>query len=255
MSGLTRTLSWRDWMVPALLGAGFRHERARRERLVVATATEAQVRAAQQGLALAREVHDVVSNNLSVVVVQAELAQLLMHSDPAGSRRAMERVQDSGRLALGETRRLLDSLRELDAGDLVRALTWTDVCDLVVRMRQAGLPVTLDAPQPAPALTPEVSATAYRIVQEALTNVLRHARQAPTTVNISQEAGTLIIDVRDLGGAARVGSGAASDLGGAGDGLSGIRERVTSCGGTLTVGPSDDGGYRIHAVLPAGAPR
>jgi signal transduction histidine kinase len=235
------------WWIFAL-GAGFRHERELRERVALATATEAQVNAARQRLAMAREVHDVVSHSLSVVVVQAELAQVLLHTDPDGSRQAMERVQDTGRLALTETRRLLDALRDPDGEEAVAdAPSWSDVPDLVVRMRQSGLPVTMDRPVPDPELTPEVSATAYRIVQEALTNVLRHAGSSPTTVNISHEATRLVIDVRDEGGMALSSQGP-------GHGLSGMRERVSAVGGELTAGPSDGGGYEVRAVLPTGGP-
>jgi signal transduction histidine kinase len=233
------------WWVFAL-GAAFRQEHLLSERVALEAASEAQVAATQQRLAMAREVHDVVSHSLSVVVVQAELAQVLIDTDVAGSRGAMERVQNTGRLALVESRRLLAALRDPDNEETVAdPPSWSDVPDLVVRIRQSGLPVTMDGPAHEPELTPEVSAAAYRIVQEALTNVLRHAGSSPTTVNISHEATRLVIDVRDEGGMALSPRGA-------GHGLSGMRERVSALGGEFTAGPSPTGGYEVRAVLPTG---
>lgn len=235
------------WWIFAL-GAAFRHERDLRDRLAAATVAEAEIRAANQRLGLAREVHDVVSNSLSVVVVQAELAHLLLESDAAGAREALESVQSTGRLALSETRRLLEELREPALPDGVApAPNWLDLPDLVGRMRHSGLPVVMETLPATPPLTPQVSAATYRIVQEALTNVMRHAGRSPTRVCITQDESHLIIEVRDAGGTTQ-------GQVGAGYGLAGMRERVAGCGGDLTSGPAAEGGYRVRAVLPLGEP-
>lgn len=242
------TWGFNAWWIFAL-GAGFRHERALRDRLAVATTAEAEVRAANQRLGLAREVHDVVSHGLSVVVVQAELAQMLLESDTAGAREALKSVQSTGRQALSETRRLLEELREPGLPDgLAPAPNWSDLPDLVGRMRHSGLPVVMETLPATPPLSPQVSAATYRIVQEALTNVMRHAGKSPTRVRISQDDSHLIIEVRDVGGPSQ-------GQVGAGFGLAGMRERVAGCGGDLTAGPAVDGGYHVRAVLPLGERR
>ena len=231
------------WWIFAL-GAGFRHERKLRDRLALATAAEAEVRSARQRIRVAREVHDVVSHGLSIVVVQAELAQLLLESDPPRARAAMKSVEDTGRQALTEIRGVLEALREPDLADPDEQLPgFPDVPDLVSRMQRSGLPVVMDAPTTAPRLSAQVSATAYRVVQEALTNVLRHAGQSATSVKIGHDDQQLIIDVQDAGGESWAPSGE-------GLGLTGMRERVAACGGHLTVGTAAQGGFRVHAVLP-----
>jgi signal transduction histidine kinase len=237
------------WWIFAL-GAAFRHERNLRDRVAQAVAAQAQAEAADQRVTLAREVHDVVSHGLSVIVVQSELARLFMTSDPARADEALRRVQDTGRDALGETRRLLEALRDPtqeNAGS--QPPTWPDVPELVRRMRESGLQVTLDAPGGEPALTPEASATAYRVVQEALTNALRHAHTSPTSVAVSQQADLMVIDVQNDSEP----TGELDARAVPGYGLSGMHERVAACGGLLTTGPRPEGGYRVRAVLPLGA--
>ena len=231
------------WWIFAL-GAGFRHERNLRDRLAEATAAEAEVRAANERLRVARDVHDVVSHGLSVVVVQAELAQLFLESDPPRARAAMKNVEETGREALSDVRGVLESLREADRTESdAQSPNYADVPDLVDRMQRSGLPVLMEAPPDSPQLSSQVSATAYRVVQEALTNVLRHAGPSPTSLHIDHDDHQLIIDVRDAGGES-------SSVAGEGFGLAGMRERVAACGGQLTAGASAEGGFRVRAVLP-----
>jgi signal transduction histidine kinase len=235
------------WWIFAL-GAAFQHERRLRDRVAQAVAAQSQAQAAEQRVSLAREVHDVVSHSLSVVVVQSELARLFMTSDPARAEEAMRRVQDTGREALGETRRLLESLRDpTQTGPTSQAPTWPDVPELVRRMQESGLRVTMDASVSSPSLTPEASATAYRVVQEALTNALRHAHTSPTSVQVTQQADLLVIDVQNDSEPMGHLSGLPES---SGFGLSGMQERVVACGGLLTTGPRPGGGYRVRAVLP-----
>jgi signal transduction histidine kinase len=230
------------------LGAAFRRERMLRERVTQAVAAQSKMQAAEQRVTLAREVHDVVSHSLSVVVVQAELARLFITSDPVRAEAALQRVQDTGREALGETRRLLEALRDPSlANQAAQPPTWTDVPELVRRMRESGLLITLEAQTVDPELTIEASATAYRVVQEALTNALRHARTSRTTVLVTQQADLFVIDVQNDDSERR---GADNSASASGYGLSGMQERVSACGGMLTTGPRPGGGYRVRAVLP-----
>ncbi|WP_270889464.1 sensor histidine kinase [Pedococcus sp. 5OH_020] len=234
------------------LGAAFRHEGLLRERVAQAVAARSRVQVAEERLGLAREVHDVVSHSLSVVVVQSELARVFMTSDPARAQEAITRVQETGREALGETRRLLEALRDpSQANRAAQAPTWLDVPELVRRMRESGLQVSLDAHCGDPALTAEASATAYRVVQEALTNALRHAGTSPTSVAVSKQADLLVIDVQN-DRESTPGHDAADSA--PGYGLSGMHERVAACGGMLTTGRRPGGGYRVRAVLPLGHP-
>jgi signal transduction histidine kinase len=115
-------------------------------------------------------------------------------------------------------------------------------------MRDSGLEVSLQAPDGDPALTAEASATAYRVVQEALTNALRHARTCPTSVAVTRQADLLVIEVEN-----DLPAGSSDGAAVPGYGLSGMRERVAACGGMLTTGPRPDGGYRVRAVLPLDA--
>ena len=231
------------------LGVAFRRERLLREQVTEALAAQSRAQSAEERVHLAREVHDVVSHSLSVVVVQAELARLVMTSDPDRAEQAMGRVQDTGRAALAETRRLLEALRDPARTQQVAQLpTWTDIPELVRRMSDSGLQVQLRLPDRSPALTPEVSATAYRVVQESLTNALRHARTSETTVDVTEHDGELLIDVHNNGQA--TGGGGSEPPTPEGFGLSGMRERVAVCGGTLTTGTRPEGGYRVQAVLP-----
>ncbi|GAB3067075.1 sensor histidine kinase [Phycicoccus sp. Root101] len=235
------------------LGAAFRRERILRERVTQAVAAQSRMHAAEQRVSLAREVHDVVSHSLSVVVVQTELARLFMTSDPERAEEALRRVQETGRTALGETRRLLEELRDPTSADAAALTpTWPDIPELVHRMRESGLHVTLQLPDGDPQLTPEASAAAYRVVQEALTNSLRHARTSQTTVDVTRQADLLLIEVQNDTEAA---VGIDEPAVGGGYGLSGMQERVTACGGMLTTGPRPEGGYRVRAVLPVAGGR
>lgn len=230
------------------LGAAFRHERLLRER--VADASEARARAAnaEERLRLARDLHDVLSHSLSVVVVQAEVADAYLDSDPALSRAAMRNVAATGRAALADTRRLVNVLRDQESAEAdADLLGMTDVPSLVSRVRTAGLPIRLQMDQ-LPAMSHEVTVTAYRVVQESLTNVLRHAGPVPTGVDVRVDTTTLVIEVSNTEGQQRVGNS------GTGHGLQGMRERVLSCGGQLTSGPDPMGGFRVTAVLPTGQP-
>jgi signal transduction histidine kinase len=228
------------------VGAALRHERLLRQRASAASEARSRAVAAEERLRLAREVHDVLSHSLSVVVVQAEVADTFLDTDPARSREAIRQVAATGRAALGDTRKIVELLRDTDTGAVnAPPPGLAEIPALVDRLRQSGLPVSLDIGPRLPSLSTDVAATAYRVVQESLTNVLRHAGQAPTRVTLQALDGSMVINIRDHGAAVEPVSRRP------GHGLTGMRERVLSCGGELSSGPCAPGGFLVRAVLPA----
>ena len=210
-------------------------------------------------LRIARELHDIVAHHLSVVVIQAQGAQRIIGRDHDRAMAAMSQVEQTGRTALEEMRSLLGLLRSgeppEDLGEPADGVSQArmalpglaDISALAVQMRAAGLPVTLRAVGEPGTIREDVSLTGYRIVQEALTNVVKHAGPATATVTLTF-GNTLDIEVTDDGRGAAAGLAAA--LPGAGHGLAGMRERVTMLYGKLAVGPRPGGGYRVHATIP-----
>ncbi len=186
--------------------------------------------AGEEQARLARELHDVIAHSLSVIVVQAAAADDVFDARPDQARAALRSIEGAGREALGDLRRLLAGEQPgLDRlGELAEPL------------RAAGLEVAMSVDGAAPA---EVEGSAYRIVQEALTNTLRHASARRAEVEVRAHDGVLELDVRDDGR----GGGFAD---GAGRGIAGMRERAALLGGTLEAGSRPDGGFRVHARLP-----
>ncbi len=206
---------------------------------------------------IARELHDVVAHRVSLMTVQAGAAKTVASADPEAAVRAMGAVEEAGRQALDELRHLLGVLRpSTGSGGTEPQPGLADLPALVARMREAGLDVDLDV-DPAIDLDVEpdsdgvthglparVELSAYRIVQECLTNVVKHAGPgARTGVRLTTEGRDLVVEVRDDG------SGATS-LPGAGHGIVGMRERAQLLGGSLDVGPRPDGGFAARARLP-----
>jgi signal transduction histidine kinase len=220
--------------------------RGRREAVTqVARTAAAERTVADERARMARELHDIVSHNLSVVVLQAAGAQAAGSPD-AGT---LEKIERSGRQALVEMRRLLGVLRQ--PGEQARQLElapqpgMTDVPALVDGVRAAGLPVMLVVDGDLAGLPAAVEISAYRIVQEALTNVLKHAGKASAEVHLSCGAAEVLIEVTDDGTSPQAG---AED--GGGHGLVGMRERVALFGGELAAGPRPGGGFAVRARLP-----
>lgn len=208
---------------------------------------EAQRAVDEERTRIARELHDLVAHRVSMITVQAGAAQTVAVSDPERAIRAMEAVEEAGREALVELRQVLGVLRaDGDRENRVPIHGLADVPDLVAEMRSAGLDVSLsnvDTPSHLPA---GVDLASYRIVQEALTNVLKHGGSSPTAeVRISNTDQMLTIEVADRG------SGV-STLPGSGQGLVGMRERAVLLGGSFESGPRPDGGFKIVARLPTG---
>ena len=194
---------------------------------------------------IARELHDVVAHRVSMITVQAGAAQTVASSDPERAIRAMKAVEEAGREALGELRQVLGVLRsDEQRDDLVPIHGLADISVLVAEMKRAGLDVSLSSDGVPDSLPARLDLAAYRIVQEALTNVLKHAGPTPDAeVLLSADGDTLTIEVIDRG------SGA-STLPGAGQGLVGMRERTALLGGTFEACSRVGGGFRIVARLP-----
>jgi signal transduction histidine kinase len=195
---------------------------------------------------IARELHDVVAHSVSVAVVQAEAGETLLERDPDAARQAFVAIQDTGRQALAELSRLLGIMRkDGDAPNLAPPASISRLAPLVEEMRAAGLPVDIVVDGRPRQLAPGVDLSAYRIVQEALTNTLKHAGPAHAVVRVTYDQRALEVEVTDDG----AGTANGADRGG-GHGLVGMRERVTLYGGELEAGRRPEGGYAVRARLP-----
>ena len=220
-----------------------RAERLERER------DEAAARAVEAERArIARELHDVVAHSMSVMVVTAGAARRIVDRDPDAAREAMGSIETTGRQALDEMRRLLGVLRRDGDDSFARAPqpSVKHLDALVHQVADAGLPVALEIEGDPRPLAAGLDLSAYRIVQEALTNALKHAGPATATVRLCYGDGALELRVTDDG------RGGAADrrTGADGHGLIGMRERVALYGGDLTAGPRPGGGYEVRARLP-----
>jgi signal transduction histidine kinase len=199
---------------------------------------------------VARELHDLVAHSVSVMVIQAGAARQVLDRTPAEAEAALLAVEKTGRDTMAELRTLLGALGDEseeaggEGGGLAPQPGLDRLMELVARVRQAGLPVTIDISGKTRPLPSGVDVTAYRIVQEALTNALRYAAGATTLVQVGYEATQVRLEVLDSG------PGAAPDSQGAGAGLAGLRERAGLAGGHLEAGPRLGGGWAVRAWLP-----
>jgi signal transduction histidine kinase len=209
----------------------------------------AQRKAMEERLRIARELHDSLTHSISVVQVQAGVAVHLARKRGEDVPPALLAIQEAAADAVRELRATLGVLRSEDDGD-GSGLGQLD--SLVARAQAAGLPVTVTVTGAVRPVPPEVDQAAYRIVQEALTNVGRHAGQACASVHLHYTPETLSVQVDDDGKGTVAGTGTPPPV--AGLGLVGMRERVSALGGRLQAGPHDDGGFRVRAELPARAP-
>jgi signal transduction histidine kinase len=205
---------------------------------------------------IARELHDVVTHNVSVMVIQAGAARKVMADEPEQAREALLAVEAGGRAAMTELRHVMGLLTMDSAGpdpagaaDLTPQPGLDRLGELVDRVRDSGMPVALTMtgrPRPVPS---GIELAAYRVVQEALTNTVKHAAGAAATVLVEWRTDRLRVQVTDTGGAPRTPVAA-----GAGHGLIGLRERLAVYGGTLHTGRRVSGGYRVDARIPLEAP-
>ena len=206
---------------------------------------------AEERSRIARELHDVVSHAISVTVLQARGARRTLDTDPTTARRALDAIEQTNTAALGDMRRLLAVLRDTEpegrsADDHSPQPSLAHLDRLLEHVRESGVPVEVGVVGDARDLPPGVDLSAYRIVQEALTNVLKHSARAEARVVLEYADNALAVTVIDNGIPGPVNG---TDPGG-GHGLIGIQERVAVVGGSVTAGPRPDGGFEVRATLP-----
>ena len=239
------------WLFALLLGRRGRRAvaaEARAAQLERDHEQRAQAAVATERGRIARELHDVIAHSVSVMTVQAGAARMQLPDHPDRAMPPLMAVEETGRQALTELRRLLGILHENDARTLAPQPGLTDLPGLAEAMQHAGVEVDVRVdgrPRPLPA---SLDLTAYRIVQEALTNVLKHAGPAQATVVVHYHPDALRLDITDDGKAPP------TTADGSGHGLPGMQERVNLFGGQLAAGPSRDGGYSVNAQLPLESP-
>jgi signal transduction histidine kinase len=245
-------------LIPALIAAAVFGGIAVRNRNAYAASIQARAegealrRVDEERLRIARELHDVVAHTMATINVQAGMAAHVLTDQPGVAAEALQTIRTASKDGLRELRAILNVLRQADEGDPTQPVPGLAQLDtLVSGAERAGLPVALrqfGSPRELPA---PVDLTAYRIVQESLTNVIRHAGPATATVVISYDGIGLQIEVTDTGigpGPLPLGGGAA---GTGGYGLTGMRERAAAVGGIIAAGPGPGGGFRVTARLPA----
>jgi signal transduction histidine kinase len=203
---------------------------------------------AEERLRIAREIHDVVAHTLAVITVQAGVAAHLADEQPTEARRALDSIEQTSRGASAEMRSLLTVLRPDRPPEATAPPPGlADLPALAARSEAAGLHVDLTVDGQPQALTSGADLTAYRVIQESVTNVLRHADTDRCEVRLVYRPSMIVIEVTDSGRGPRRGRGS-------GHGLIGMRERLTAYGGRLTAGPQADGGFQVRAELPVPGP-
>ncbi|HEX2159636.1 MAG TPA: sensor histidine kinase [Actinomycetes bacterium] len=230
-----------------------RAERAERTR-----EEEARRRVDEERMRIARELHDVVSHTIGVISVQAGVAAHLLHRRPDKAADSLAAIRQASDEALGELHAMLGVLREGGGEDgrapLAPAPGLAELDTLVAQAAGAGVEVTVSLEGEPRRLPPAVDLAAYRVVQESLTNVARHAGASRAEVSVRHSDGRLVVEVTD-DGRARPGNGPGNANGnGSGQGILGMRERARALGGSLEAGPRPGGGFRVQATLPVGAP-
>jgi signal transduction histidine kinase len=225
-----------------IIGFAVRQQRAYAQ----AQAEKQRYAIAEERLRIARELHDVVAHSLSLIAVQAGVGSYVAAEQPGEAARALSSIEATSRGALNEMRRLLGALRDDDTtAELEPAHGLADLPQLIKGATDAGVPVRLEVRGARCDLAPGVSLAAYRIVQEALTNVIKHAGKASTQILVTYERGAVSVEVTDAGGA--VARPAAAS---AGHGIAGMRERAALYAGEFSAGPLPDGRFRVTARLP-----
>ena len=228
-------------------GFGYATARRREDQERVRRALEREV-IAEERVRMSRELHDVVGHTVNLLVVQAGAARMVLDQDPAQARDLLKGMEDTGRETLADLDRVLATLRDdtkrgEDRGDTANgAPGLAQLPDLVGRFHDSGVDARLTI-DPGLRLPRDLDLAAYRIVQEALTNTLKHAAPCSATVAVERRDGSMIIQVSDTGPGVRRADPH-------GRGLVGIAERVSMCGGVLEHGNGQDGGFRLRAVLP-----
>lgn len=208
---------------------------------------EARARVDAERLRIAREVHDTVAHAVAIINVQSGVTAHVLDKRPEQAREALRTIEETSSRALREMRAVLGVLR--DDGDGRAPHPGLDQIDeLTAKAREAGLDVTLEASPPAAPLPSAVGSAAYRILQESVTNVIRHV--GPTRVTVALNPGTDVLEIRVTDEGRRTGDGAASAPDGPGHGILGMRERCRLLGGEFDAGPTPGGGFEVAARLP-----
>jgi signal transduction histidine kinase len=227
-----------------LIGWNVQSRRLRLRALEAGHAAAAAQAAADERLRIAQELHDVVAHSLGVIAVQSGVGLHVLRTDPDEAERALEHISQTSRSSLTEIRRLLGAIREDGHPGYQPAPTLAELPALLRDLELAGLDVHFDVDGDLERLPAGMELAAYRIVQEATTNTLRHADARHLSVQLRTDDGAFLIDVVDDG------HGSSSLDGAAGHGLVGMRERVALYGGTVHAGPAPAGGFRVSARLP-----
>jgi signal transduction histidine kinase len=242
--------------IPWLVGRSLRHQGALSRELAEKADRAEHAREEEERMAvigerarIARELHDVLAHNLSVMVVQAGAARRIVERDPDTAADAADLIRTTGREALAELRSLLGPMHREDGEPLEGVPSLKAINRLVRRAREAGLTVKLHVEGDPIDLPTGVDLTAYRVVQEALTNTLKHAGEARAEVTVRYEPWEVVVEVEDDGDGPEAAADGLSRLGG-GHGLVGMRERVTLYGGLLQAGRRRGGGFAVRARLP-----
>jgi signal transduction histidine kinase len=226
-------------------------EQARREQAAEAARARQQVR--EERVRIARELHDVVAHTLAVITIQAGVARRLMAKRPEKTASALALIEEIGRTAQDELRVVLGLLRDEEVEPISRtpAPRLADLKELVETVRASGTKVELRRTGADRSLSPAVELSIYRVVQEALTNVVRHAPGAQAVVDLTVSGDDVCVEVTDNGGASRAtGEKMPPSLGATRHGIVGMRERVDAFGGSLSAEHLADGGFRVSARIP-----
>jgi signal transduction histidine kinase len=250
--------AWAAGVLSRTKRANLQAAQSRADRAEAELDRQAAQAAEQERTRIARELHDVIAHHVSLIAVQAEAAASLLPGRPEQARSAVEIIGDTARQALTELRRLLGVLRKpSERPETAPSASLGELGEVLDQVRGTGLPVDFEIVGTPGPLAPGVDLTAYRIVQEALTNTIRHSRATRAAVRLCYEPGYITVSVTESGrrpdGLPPVdGAGPPGSLiTGSGLGLAGIAERVASCGGNLTVGPTPASGFAVTARLPS----
>ncbi len=206
---------------------------------------DARRRVEEERLRIARELHDVTAHSLSLIAVQAGAAEKIVERDPAAARQALETIRLTSKASLDELRAMLGVLRGHDDAPLSPAGRLEGLPHLVASIEKAGIAVTLETIGDLTELPAYADVSVYRIVQEALTNVVRHAGATDAHVALRRTGDVVEVEVTDNGNTARSGTQLRE-----GHGITGMRERAVALGGSFEAGPAPVGGFRVRAVLP-----
>jgi signal transduction histidine kinase len=230
--------------VLASLGLGFAVV-GRRTYAMAKREEETQRRVMEERFRIARELHDIVSHSISTINVQAGVAAHVMGERPEQAREALLAIKETSKETLRELRGILQVLRQVDEVEPRGPAPGLAQLDILIKTTsEAGVPTTTSIVGTARPLPPAIDLAAYRIIQESLTNVVRHAGRASAEVTLAYEPSRIVIDVCDDGRGPTPGNGET------GHGIAGIRERVSAAGGGMEVGPRDGRGFRMRAWLP-----